>query len=166
MKTPKLSLLLSLVMFLACSVTLLAQDNTVAPGQRVGSVRLGDARAATIKALGKPSETKRWRSGLVRDAWLKPGKPADSTEEQTFFNVIYRANRVVQIEFNDPKYKTADGISIESTLAQFRVHHRHPRVRAYAYIDEGSGFVGYYYDDVRSGIAFSFGTQDYFDETT
>jgi hypothetical protein len=74
---------------------------------------------------------------------------------------------VVQIEFNDPKYKTAGGISVGSTLAEFRAQHKRPRVRAYVYDDgEGSGFVGYYYDAVAGGIAFSFGTQDNFDANT
>ena len=159
---PQLFFIGSIILLLSVCVS--AQDHTVVPGKRVGPVRLGDMRAATLESLGKPSETKRWRSGLVKDSWRGPEPPANSEESQIFFNVIYRAGRVVQIEFNDPKYKTADEISIESTLAQFRAKHIRPRVWAFTYDDgEGSGFVGYYYDDVREGIALSFGTQDYFD---
>lgn len=150
---------------LLVSLSVFAQDNLVVPGKSVGAVRLGDARDAALNTLGKPSKTKRWRNGLIKDSWLGPELPPGSSDSQIFLNIIYRARRVVQIEFNDPKYKTAAGISIESTLAQFRAKHRRPRAHAYAYIDDGSGFVGYYYDDIAGGIAFSFGTQDYFDAT-
>jgi len=160
------ALLVSAVILLL-SLSVLAQDNEIVPGKSVGRVRLGDTRDAVFMTLGKPSETKRWRSGLVKDSWVGPEKPSGSAGSQIFFHVLYRAGRVVQIEFNDPKYKTAAGVSIDSTLAQFRRSHPRPSVRALTYDDgEGSGFVGYYYDDVRGGIAFSFGTQDYFDSTT
>lgn len=152
----------SVILLLAIAVS--AQEYSIVPGKSVGPVRLGDARAAVIKARGKPTETKRLRSGLVKDSWLGAEPAPNSEDSQLFFNVISRAGRVVQIEFNDPKYKTATGISIESTLAQFRAEHKRPRVSAFTYDDgEGSGYVGYYYDDVRSGIAFSLTTQDYFD---
>lgn len=159
--------LLSGSLILLCSWSVLAQANLVVPGKSVGSVRLGDLRDAVFMTLGKPSETKRWRSGLVKDSWLGPEPAQNSADSQIFFKVIYRRGRVVQIEFNDPKYKTAAGVSVASTLAEFRAQHKRPRARAFVYDDrEGSGFVGYYYDDVAGGIAFSFGTQDYFDATT
>lgn len=168
MKIPRrlVKLLFVSSVMLLLSFSVLAQDNAIVPGKSVGAVRLGDTRDAVFLTLGKPSETKRWRSGLVRDSWSGPAPAAGSEDSQIFFRVLYRAGRVVQIEFNDPKYKTATGISIESTLTEFRAQYKRPAVRAYVYDDgEGSGFVGYYYDSVRGGLAFSFGTQDYFDAT-
>lgn len=169
MKTTRLvsRLVLSGALLLLSSFAAFAQDNLVVPGKSVGSLRLGDVRDAALNTLGKPTRTQRLRSGLLKDSWLGPEPPSGSEETQIFLHVIYRARRVVQIEFNDPKYKTAGGISIGSTLAEFRAQHKRPRVRAYVYDDgEGSGYVGYYYDAVTGGIAFSFGTQDNFDANT
>ena len=163
---PQIQRLLIGSVMLLLALPVFAQDYSVVPGKRVGSVRLGDTRAATIKALGKPSETKRWRSGLIKDSWLGLDKQPGAEDSQLFFKVVYRANLVVQIEFNNAKYKTANGISIDSTLAEFRAKHKRPRLSAFEYADgDGGGYAGYYYDDVAGGIAFSFGTQDYFDAT-
>src|SRR4030095_214129 len=131
------------------SLSTFAQDNLVVPGKSVGSLHIGDTRDAALNTFGKPSKTERLRSGLLKDSWLGPEPRSGSEETQVFLHVIYRARRVVQIEFNDPKYKTAGGISVSSTLAEFRAQHKRPRVRAFIYDDgEGSGYVGYYYDAV------------------
>ena len=159
--------------FFCCTIVVLlslsafGQDSLVVPGKSVGSLRIGDTRDAALNTFGKPTSTKRLRSGLLKDSWLGPEPPSGSEGTQIFLHVIYRARRVVQIEFNDPKYKTAAGVSIASTLAEFRAQHKRPKARAYVYDDgEGSGYVGYYYDAVAEGIAFSFGTQDLFDANT
>jgi hypothetical protein len=169
MKTKRtfLRLILAIAFLLVLSLPVFAQDNLVVPGKSVGSLRIGDARDAALNTFGKPTRTRRLRSGLLKDSWLGPEPRSGSEETQVFLHVIYRARRVVQIEFNDPKYKTAGGISVSSTLAEFRAQHKRPRVRAFIYDDgEGSGYVGYYYDAVAGGIAFSFGTQDNFDANT
>jgi hypothetical protein len=160
-------LFLCCLLFVLLSLSAFAQDNLVVPGKSVGALRIGDARDAALNTFGKPTKTERLRSGLLKDSWLGPEPRSGSEETQIFLHVIYRARRVVQIEFNDPKYKTAGGVSIASTLAEFRAQHKRPRARAYLYDDgEGSGYVGYYYDAVADGIAFSFGTQDLFDANT
>lgn len=154
------------LLVIACSCPIAAQDFSVKPGKQVGEIKLGATRDAVWLLLGKPAQIKRWPGGLIKDAWLGPKKP-NSEEPQIFLNVIYRARRVAQIEFNDAKYKTDKGISIDSTLAQFRVAYPHPLVKAFGYDDgEGSGYVGYYFDSRKSGIAFTFRTQDQFDART
>ncbi|HXD34811.1 MAG TPA: hypothetical protein VN643_27070 [Pyrinomonadaceae bacterium] len=158
---------LAISLFLvACSFSIAAQDYSVAPGKHVGEISLGMPRDAVWLSLGKPTKVMRWPRGLLKDSWLGPEHP-NSEETQIFLNVIYRARRVVQIEFNEPKYKTGEGISVDNTLAQFRAAYKRPIVKAFGYDDgEGSGYVGYYYDAMKRGIAFTFRTQDQFDART
>lgn len=148
-----------------------AGEYTVVPGHSVGRIRLGATRATVLSILGQPSKSAKWRSGPTQDTWLGPVPPnnkygfADSP--QTFVNVIYRNNRVVQIEFNSPKFRTSSGISTRSNLAQFRSRFGKPRVRAYGYeFPDGGSAIIYYYDAARTGITFSVGVQDNFDATT
>lgn len=157
---------LLLIALLAFSIDISAQDYSVTPGKHVGAIKLGMTRDAVWLTLGRPTQIKRWPGGVIKDSWLGPENP-NSEEAQIFLNVIYRARRAVQIEFNEPKYKTGEGISIESTLAQFRSAYKRPLARAYGYDDgEGSGYVGHYFDAVKRGIAFTFRTQDLFDART
>ncbi|MDQ3812588.1 MAG: hypothetical protein M3347_01400 [Armatimonadota bacterium] len=147
---------------LALAATGFAGDWTVVPGRSVGKVRLGMTRTTVHQKLGKPGKTARWRSGLVQDSWL--ASPVKEFDERTFVHVLYKKNKAIQIEFNSPRFVTTTGISMRSSLAQFRAKHKKPRVRAYVYADpDGSGYVGYYYDDVKRGLTFELGTQDYFD---
>lgn len=160
--------LLMLCLALGAVAVASADNFLVVPGRSVGKIRLGDARSTVIKSMGQPSQSAKWRSGLTQDTWLGP-KPANNEDglpvsERTFLHVIYRNSRVAQTEFNSPRFATASGISTHSSLAQFRAHHRNLRVRAYGYDDPGGGgYIGYYYDDVVKGIAFTFGVQDEFD---
>jgi hypothetical protein len=151
-----------------CVIASAVGADPAVPGVSVGKVRLGDTRANVIKKLGKPSKSTQWRSGPFQDTWLGPKPPNDKygspVSERIFLHVIYRNSKVVQVEFNSPKFVTPAGISMRSSLAQFRAKYKNPRVRAYTYDDPGGGgYVGYYYDDVKSGIAFTFGVQDNFD---
>jgi hypothetical protein len=138
------------------------------PGRSVGQVQLGVERVTVIKRIGRPSTSVKWRTGQNQDTWLGPKPPNDQygspVSERSFMHVIYRNNKVVQIEFNSPKFKTPSGISMRSSLAQFRAKHKNLRIRAFGYDDpNGGGYIGYYYDDVKQGIAFTFGVQDNFD---
>ena len=149
----------------------IAADFPVAPGKSVGKVRLGSARAEVIKSMGKPSKSTKWRTGPTQDTWLGPVPPNNQygfpSKERTFLHVIYQNGKVAQIEFNSPSFETQSGISIQSSLAQFRSKYKNLRVRAYGYDDpNGGGYIGYYYDDVTAGIAFEFGVQDSFDART
>lgn len=138
-----------------------AQSFAVVPGVSVGDVRLGDARAAVLKRMGKPTKTSRPAKGLMRDEWLAPEPPEMSQETRLFFIVTYRVGRAAQIEFNSPRFETADGFSVRETLAQFRRKYGRTQVKTFGY--DADGFVGYYYA-VRGGLTFMVGIQDYFDD--
>ena len=164
-------LLLACMAMVFCAIGSANADSfTVVPGRSVGKIQLGAARTAVLKILGKPSKSVKWRSGPTQDTWLGPKPPADQygyADLPDFLNVIYKNNKVVQIEFSSSKFKTSSGISTRSSLAQFRSKYGKPRVRAYGYDDpNGGGYIGYYYDAVAKGIAFEFGVQDEFDATT
>lgn len=137
-----------------------AQNFVVVPGVSVGDVRLGDARTAVLKRMGKPTKTSRPAKGLVRDEWLGAEPPDLSGEMRLFLVVTYRASKAAQIEFNSPRFETADGFSVRDTLAQFRRRYGRTRTAAFGYED----FVGYYYDATRRGLTFMVGIQDYFDD--
>ncbi len=142
-------------------------DNVVVPGERVGSVRLNATIAQVHKLLGNPSKSVKWKTGEVQDNFLGAKPPVDAGGADKYprhnLTVIYRAGQVVQIEFNSAAFSTDEGISIESSLSDFR--DTYGPLKPYAYgMDEG-GYVAYYYDSAANGIAFSFGIQDYFDAT-
>ena len=96
-----------------------------------------------------------------RDEWLAPEPPEMSPETRLFFVVTYRAGKAAQIEFNSPRFETADGFSVRETLAQFRRRYGRTQVKAFRY--NADGFVGYYYA-VRGGLTFMVGIQEYFDD--
>lgn len=154
---------LAWLLLLLAAPTVLGQNNTVVSGKSVGNIQLGETRAQTHGRLGSPSESVVWRNGLRQDTWLGPEPPNDQyglpASERVFVRIIFRNGKAVQIEFNSPALKTADGVSVRSSLGQFRAKHRGLKVSAYGYED----YIGYYYDDVRLGLAFSVGVQDNFD---
>ncbi|BCM93833.1 hypothetical protein IAD21_05724 [Abditibacteriota bacterium] len=144
-------------------------DNVVVPGERVGAVRLGATIAQVHQLLGQPTKSAKWKSGETQDSFLGTKPPVDEygveKSPRRNLTVIYRAGKVVQIEFNSPAFRTSKGISVTSSLRDFR--RTYGPLKPYAYgmdLDEG-GYVAYYYDSAANGIASSFGTQDYFDAT-
>jgi len=129
-----------------------AADFIVIPGKSIGKIKLGAARQTVHKILGKPSHAERRRDGLTEDNWRDRGTIY-------FTEVIYQADRVVQVKVNSPHFFTLDGISTRSNLARIRqVFKGLGRTRNY----EEPDAIVYFRDDVRRGIAFLFDT---FDET-
>lgn len=133
----------------------------IVPGKSAGKIWLGAPRETVRRILGKPDATSVRGNSISVDQWLGAEvKDADGNVSQRRFAVIYRGDRAAQIELNSPRYSTAQGISMHSSLAQFRKFFR-PSPRAYLY-SEG-GFRYYAYDDTRRGLAFAFGAQDSYD---
>ena len=145
----------------------------VVPGKSAGKIWLGAKRETVRRILGKPSVVTKFTSDMVCDAWYGDVAKDDMTARKRAasnlpailrFAVIYENNRAVQIEFNTPHFRTDKGISTRSSLAQFRKSYR-PFLRSFLYADPegGGGSRAYIYDDVRRGIAFTFGGQDRYD---
>lgn len=137
----------------------------VVPGKSAGKIWLGASRETVRRIMGKPSQSYASAGGVTIEQWL--GKPAKNAESgNTFYPryaVLFKANRAIQIEWNSPDFETAHGVSTETNLAVFREFYR-PYLRSFLFADpEGGGHRGYVYDDVRRGIAFTFGAQDRYD---
>lgn len=165
----KSSLVRTLCVLLAMGTTPAVAQQTVVAGRSLGRVFLGMPRADVWKILHRPGRQRTARGipaphprgAYTLDTWSGAGG--------RFLSVLCRDGRVVQIEANGPQFATAQGDSRAAPFAAVR--RRHPRMRVDAYgfseTDRGQpagGFVNFYVDDVRRGIAFTSGTQD--DEST
>lgn len=139
----------------------------IRPGKGVGKVWLGASRHTVRQILGIPKASEVRKDGVIVDEWLGPSVKSDAgwSVARKRLAVLFRHDRAVQIELNSASYVTADGVSINSSLATFRKYYR-PRLRSYLYLDDGGGgYRGYVYDDPKRGLAFTFGAQDNYDAT-
>ena len=84
-------------------------------------------------------------------------KSSREYNERKFVQVTYRRARVIQIEFNSPRFVAADGVSTGANLA-FLSKKFNLRPRFYSYAERG--YNRNYYDDVARGIAFQRGGND------
>lgn len=169
MKAPNFRHLMPFIFLFSLCASAFAQKFPVVPGKSVGQVKLDASRLSVHKLLGKPNKTVQWRSGLLQDKWLGPKPPNNEhgfpDVDQTFLNVIYKKDKVVQIEFNLPNYVTNTGLSIYSTFAQLHAKYKPISKRVLGYdFPDGGGYIAYYYDSVAGGIAFEAITQEGFGE--
>ena len=135
----------------------------VVPGQSLGKLRLGQTPAQVHKIMGKPSQTFKLKNGLLDDLYLSKGtRKAEGQTIRDKVEILYRAGRAVQIEATSPSFKTANGLSTDSTLRTLK-NSLDPR-KFYTYGfggDEPGGYLKYYVDSQKLGIAFeSYGAQD------
>ncbi|HEX8834452.1 MAG TPA: hypothetical protein VF719_09640 [Abditibacteriaceae bacterium] len=137
-------------------------SSPVVPGQSVGRVALGDSYDAVRSKMGKPQASQKRTDGFWQDSWFGPAPKEWTPGAQRVFLVIYSNGRVAQINYNGAHFVTSRGISPTSTLQQFRRTYPRNFIRSYLHRYEGGGGHNqYYYDAVRDGIGFTFGTQDY-----
>jgi len=143
-----------------------SRSQLIVPGKSVGKVWLGATRLAVRLILGAPKASHVRTGGIAVDEWLGPPvteKDSWAGASQRRLAVLFVKNRAVQIELNSPNFATKDGITSRNSLGQFRQYYR-PRLKTYLYQDEGGGgYRGYIYDDVKRGLAFTFGAQDSYD---
>lgn len=130
--------------------------NLIVPGVRLGEVSLGPTGAETLKKLPKPhridtgmSQTRRvWK-------WFKPGGLFDTLFIHTVSNGVIDAEpadgvTIDLIRCTAARFRTANGISVGSTLEQIR--EKFPAISAVENVPT-------VYDDIKQGIAFEFDTQ-------
>lgn len=134
----------------ACCLALLfalcvsAQEYDVVPGQRIGFIEIGMSRQTVLGKLGKPSGTYSLPSrGNRGDYWF-------SSDNSNTLRVFYNgAGRVYQISVTSPSFKTPDGLTSRSGLADIRRAYKNLKVLKVS----ARGDIDYYYDS-RRGIAF------------
>jgi hypothetical protein len=138
---------------LSFSSAVFAGDFTIIPGKCVGKTSLGEERSQVLDILGRPSETETPGDGatsavgsLRTDTWY--GKDMDPV-----LMISYDTNRVVQITTDNPRFRTADGISVDSPLRQIRRHFKHLRHHTDPFGPNSVRTHTHYYDPV-AGIAF------------
>ena len=132
-----------------------APPGRVVAGEACGRLRLGMSRGEVRSLLGKPGETHSLPGGVTEDLW------APQEDGRRNVDVLYRDGAAVQIDVSSPAYSTAAGVS---TAAPFRrVLGEYPGLSTASYsfeAPEGGGYIQYFYDDRRQGIAFGIVTQD------
>jgi hypothetical protein len=128
---------------------------TVVPGERVGQVNIGARRQSVISALGRPQRSRTSSvTGLRVDTYLGSQPP---NELRRLLRVIFSADEeVIQIEFNSPNFVTADGLSTNSSVNEFRARHPNAASSSFEFPNDetGIGETREFFDDTPAGIAY------------
>lgn len=142
-----------LAALLATEAKVAPGDLVITPGRGIGKVRLGMTRSQVRHALGAPRYTKRWGRDLLEERWAR--KPKDDSDFPPYVSLLFREERVVQVEVSSGDFATARGLSTKSTFRQIWRAYPQLRVREYLYED----YRGLYFDSVDRGLAFYGGGQ-------
>ena len=118
-------ILVSLIAYLATHVAS-AGDPKIVPGQQIGDAVISATRQQMHKALGKPTESIRLDSGVVREDWLgKDIAPKSYVEvglyfKHDFMTIYFRDDHVIQIEVSSATFKTPEALCSTSGAEKFR----------------------------------------------
>lgn len=136
-------------LILACCLALMfvasaaAQENDAVPGKRIGWIEIGMSRQTVLGKLGKPSGTYSLPRRGRGDYWF-------SSDNSNTLRVFYNAaGRVSQISVTSPSFKTPEGLTTRSGLADIRRAYKNLKILKVS----AKGDIDYYYDS-RQGIAF------------
>jgi hypothetical protein len=119
------SIFAALVLWFAGHLAL-ADDSRIVPGKQIGKAVLGAQRQQMHEAYGKPDETVRLDSGIVREDWLtKNFAPKAYLEDGRYFKhdfltAYFREDLVIQIEVSSATFKTPEGRSTASGAQKFQ----------------------------------------------
>ena len=144
-------------------------NETIQPGLGIGKLRLGMGVREALRLRGKPNSTE-W-VGLSTNKNPKPvllgslellwweGGTADDPESWLVAHVQHE--RIVQLSAMGANYRLGNGVSTTSDFTQIRKVYPKLTVRAaYFGSEDEPGYVGYFFDEVRQGMAVTKGTQD------
>lgn len=131
------------------AVQIAGQENSIAPGRKIGKVEIGMSRPMVHKNLGTPSGTYDLPGrGNKGEYWF-------SQDNSNTLRVFYNRNgRVYQISATSPRFATPEGLSANSSLAE--VKRQFPNLKVMRMTKRGD--IDYYYDS-RKGVAFEFTEQ-------
>src|SRR6267378_4728711 len=111
-------------------------SSLIEPGLGVGQVRIGESREAVHRALGKPAAEDAAMGGKLTEVWRSGpglGNKANGREEelQVYFQGPgaggnqRKPTEVVQIRVTSAYFRTASGISVNSSLAEIKKVYPH-----------------------------------------
>jgi hypothetical protein len=111
-------------------------SSLIEPGLGIGQVRIGESREAVHGALGKPAAADAAMGGKLTEVWRSGpglGRKANGREEELeiFFQGPgaggdqRKPTVVVQIRVTSSYFRTASGISVNSSLAQIKKVYPH-----------------------------------------
>ena len=108
----------------------------IEPGLRVGQVRIGESREAVHRALGKPAVEDAAMGGKLTEIWRSgPGLGSKANGREEELEIFFQGpgaggdqhmpTVVVQIRVTSSYFRTASGISVNSSLAQIKKIYPH-----------------------------------------
>ncbi len=128
-----------------------AGDFLIIPGQRVGSVALGQSRTSVHGLLHAPQLVRNLPGRIIEESWVSRLSPVQQHPYENderywkffFVNIYFRQGQVVQIEINSPQFRTRSGLSTNSPAALFEKRYQ-----------------PYHSSDLKSGFPLMYGTRD------
>jgi hypothetical protein len=108
----------------------------IEPGLRIGQVRIGERLEAVHRVLGKPTTQDAAMGGKLTEVWrYGPGFGGKATGRHPELTVLFQGpgaggdqrkpTLVVQIRVTSPYFKSASGISVNSSLAEIKKTYPH-----------------------------------------
>ena len=123
----------------------------VIPGQRLGPVKLGSSKTTVHKMMGPPYIQR--SDGSLKFEYFHVSR----SDKNHYLSVIYKHGKVIQIETDAPRFRTAQGISAASALGQIRRKSGKWRIVSFGQNDPDPDIAEHaqhFYDDMRQGLAF------------
>jgi len=111
-------------------------SSLIEPGLGVGQVRIGESREALHRALGKPAAEDAAMGGKLTEVWRSgPGLGSKANGREEELEVFFQGpgaggdqrkpTVVVQIRLTSSYFRTASGISVNSSLAEIKKIYPH-----------------------------------------
>ena len=124
----------------------------IKPGQSVGDITLGMSRAKVLKLWGKAGETQKRPDKMSQDCYYFEG--THNRMALSAATLIYRADKVAQIQITAGEFATADKISTSNSLGKIRQTIKPLKRLSYSFPVADGGLA--IYDNKTRGISFVF----------
>jgi hypothetical protein len=142
---------------------------TIVPGKGIGKLRLEMGVLEAIRLRGRPQSTEWVGVSSAKNPKPTPtttlellwweGGTADDPESWLIAHV--KREKIVQLSAMGTNYRLTNGISTQSDFTRIRKAYPKLRVRSgYFGSEDEPGYVGYFFDEIAQGLAFTKGTQD------
>lgn len=142
---------------------------SIQPGKAIGKLRLGMGVAEALRLRGKSQSVE--KVGLSTNKKPKPSPTAykellwweggTADEPESWLVALVKGDKILQLSAMGAGYVLPTGISTLSDFTEIRKAYPKLAVHAgYFGSEDEPGYVGYFFDDPRQGVAFTIGTQD------